>query len=74
MMVDNLNLPPEGNIEHLLWALMFLKSYGKEKVMSALAGGVDPQTFRKWVWIFIEAISYLEDEVVSLEGLLLVDC
>jgi len=47
MMVDKLHLPPGGNIEHLLWALMFLKSYGKQKVMSALAGGVDPQTFRK---------------------------
>ena len=38
---------------HLLWALMFMKIYGKEADLCAHAGGtsgsVDPKTYRKWV-------------------------
>ena len=49
---------------HLLMALMFLKLYCSENVHSTIAG-VDEKTFRKWAWLFVEAISYLEPEVVS---------
>jgi hypothetical protein len=68
----------EGNIEwtglttyssrstvHLLWALLFLKVYGKEATLSSLVGGVDEKTFRKWVWLYIAALSSLESFVVS---------
>ena len=53
-------------IKHLLWALLFMKTYSKESVHSSLVGGVDEKTFRKWAWIFVEAISYLECDVVRL--------
>ena len=48
---------------HLLWACLFLKVYGKESIHAALAG-CDEKTFRKWSWTMIEAIAYLESEVV----------
>ena len=49
---------------HLLMALMFLKLYCPERVFSSIAG-VDEKTCRKWAWLFVEAISDLEAEVVS---------
>lgn len=57
-------LPANGKLNHLLWALMFLKIYGTEKIMCSLAGGVDKDTFRKWTWLFIEAIASLESSLV----------
>jgi hypothetical protein len=51
--------------KHLMWALNFLKVYGKEEDSANYAGGVDEQTFRKWTHIFVEAISFLESSVVS---------
>ncbi|GAX24473.1 hypothetical protein FisN_2Hu038 [Fistulifera solaris] len=64
------SLPPgsTSNKEHLLWALMFLKVYGTEKVMCALAGGVDKDTFRKWSWQFVEAISSLQSFLIIWEN------
>jgi hypothetical protein len=49
---------------HLLWALMLLKMYSTEAVLSGPCG-VDEDTFRKWAWYVIEKVSYLEHEVVS---------
>ena len=49
---------------HLLWALMLMKIYATEAVLSVMAGGVDESTFRKWSWEFVEALSYLESSVV----------
>jgi hypothetical protein len=58
-------LPEDGTLEHLLWTLMFMKVYAKQKTMCSLCGGIDPQTLKKWTELFIEAISYLEPMVVS---------
>ena len=58
-------LPEDGLTCHLLWALMFMKIYGKEKNLCTLAGGVDKKIFRKWAWLFIIAIANLESSVVS---------
>jgi hypothetical protein len=41
------------------------------EVVGGSDGAIDPKTFRKWVWAFIFAISYLEEEVVSFVCLLL---
>ena len=60
-------LPGKAAIDHLLWALMFLKVYSKEATASGMAGGVDEKTYRKWVWLFVVAISELEGSVVSAE-------
>ena len=52
-----------GKPAHILWACLFLKMYTMNDVLSALIGA-DPNTFRKWTWLFIEAMSYLEADVV----------
>ena len=45
---------------HLLWSLMFLKVYASEDVLSALAG-VTRKTYRKWVWDYVEKLSFLNE-------------
>ena len=70
-LLDELELHPEGGLpKHLLWALHFMKAYPLQAQGCAAVGGsggaVDPKTYRKWVWAYIEAISDLELEVVSL--------
>jgi hypothetical protein len=50
--------------KHLLWALMFLKSYDTEmNIASRLR--VDEKTYRKWLWIILPWIATLKREVVS---------
>ena len=49
-------MPTGASPTHLLWILLFLKTYGTEHVNSAIAG-VDEKTFRKCTWKFIEVIS-----------------
>ena len=58
-------LPENATEKHLLWACLLLQTYGSEEELSGHAGGVDEQTFRTWVWDMIEAVSDLEDQVVS---------
>ena len=65
MLVDASFLPTNGCLHHLLWALMFMKVYAKEMTMCALAGAIDPGTWRKWTWLFVRAIVSLEPLVVS---------
>jgi hypothetical protein len=65
LLVTNDAVPDGGTIKHLLWTLMFLKVYAKQATLCSLAGGVDKETYRKWCWLFIEAIAGLESHVVS---------
>ena len=58
------SIPNGGKTVHLLWALMLLKLYCAESVLATLAGGVHEQTFRKWSWWFVEAISNLQYSVI----------
>jgi hypothetical protein len=60
-------LPDDGTLEHLLWTLLFMKTYNKQKTLCSLCGGIDPKTFKNWVELFIESISYLEPMVVSTQ-------
>ena len=59
---------------HLLWALMFLKIYSTERVSRTIVGSsrnpTMEKTMRKWVRLFVRAISFLESEVVSYVALL----
>ena len=64
-------LPDQEMIEHLLWTLLFLKAYPKQKVLCSLCGGIDHDTVRKWIWQFISAICALEATVVSYIVLIL---
>ena len=50
---------------HLLWALALLKQYSGDDLLLALMGGVYPKTFRKWSWMFVDVISFLQGDVVS---------
>ena len=50
--------------KHLLWAVIFLKTYTTESSL-AVAIGVDEKTLRKWIFIIINAISDLEDDWVG---------
>ncbi len=56
---------------HLLWVLYFLKEVDPREAAGCSAigsggGAIDPKTLRKWVWLFIEYIAELADEVVSI--------
>jgi hypothetical protein len=66
---DNL-LPKKSKPKHLLWSLYFMKVYPREGPGCAAVGGsggaIDPKTLRKWVWLFIERIAELADDVVSV--------
>ena len=63
-------LPKESRPKHLLWTLYFLKVYPREAAgCSAVGGGggaIDPKTLRQWVWLMIERIGELADDVVSI--------
>jgi hypothetical protein len=50
---------------HLLWALLFLKCYCIEPILTRVVGGVDGKTFRQWTWLFVGAIAALKPRVVS---------
>ena len=50
--------------KHLLWTLLFLKCYDTEVVLSARVHA-DEKTFRKWIWMFVDLLSYLSGDLVS---------
>jgi hypothetical protein len=54
--------------KHLLWALYFLKVYPREgpgcSAVGRSKGAIDPKTMQKWVWLFLECIAELEDNLV----------
>ena len=50
--------------EHLLWALLFLKTYATENLLSAVIG-TDEKTYRKWVWFILEGLSRMSPKLVS---------
>jgi hypothetical protein len=50
---------------HVLWALNFLKVYGKESVLVAFAGCCDRKTYRHKVWKVLEAFKLKAQAVVG---------
>jgi hypothetical protein len=54
-----------AHINHLFWALLFLKCCCTEPILTRVVGGVDATTFRTWVWLFLEQIQVLKIRVVS---------
>jgi hypothetical protein len=64
LLLTTASLPDGGTLEQLLWTLLFMKTYAKQKTLCSLCGGIDPQTLQKWVKLFVEAISSLEPKVV----------
>jgi len=59
--------PKKSKPKHLLWTLYFLKVYPREapgcSAVGGLKGAINPKTLWKWVWLFIEHIAELADEV-----------
>ena len=57
---------PQGvKAEHIMQVLYLLTVYNIEEVNTQnVVGNPVEKTFRKWVWLFIEAISYQEYPVV----------
>jgi hypothetical protein len=49
--------------KHLLWALLFMKIYATEAVLTQITG-VSEKTLRGKVWMMIDAISMLYEKVV----------
>ena len=62
--------PKKSKPKHLLWMLYFLNVYFREapscSAVGGLKGAIDPKPLRRWVWLFIERIAELADEVVSI--------
>lgn len=50
------SVPVDTMPKHLLWALLLMKTYATEGVNECLAG-VHRETFRRWSWLLIEAMS-----------------
>ena len=55
---------PNVIIIHLLWTLMFLKTYQTTSVL-AIKCKVDEKTYRKYVWLVIKMVGAIDD-VVSI--------
>ena len=53
------------NPSHMLWALMFLKKYSRVESLANTVE-VDEKTFRKWAWLYLEALAELDSELVSV--------
>ena len=67
MLIDPYKTMPRGvQPFHLLWGLLFLKVYATEPVHCSIVGCPDEKTFRKWSILFVNAISQLENEIVSV--------
>ena len=59
---ESFDIPVNALPVHLLWVLLFLKLYASEQVNAALTKS-DEKTFRKWSWLFIEALASIDDLV-----------
>jgi hypothetical protein len=59
--------PPSTRPKYLLWALLFLKNYGTETALAALAQ-TSRKTFRKWVWLLLPMIADMEPYVVRKQA------
>lgn len=65
--------------KHVLWALLFMKVYSTEHVLSGIVN-CNEKTFRKWIWIVIPIISEICHDVVrsvyhySLFKFMIVSC
>ena len=57
---------PQGvKAENIMWVLYFLKVYNVEEISAQhVKDNRGEKTFQKWVWLFIQAISYQEYPVV----------
>jgi len=62
--IDWLRQTKRPQPKHMLWALLFLRSYSSEAHLCSMVGGVDAKTFRKWLWFYLGGIARLSSSVV----------
>ena len=62
--LEGIEMKEKPMIKHLLWALLFLKVYSSEEVLSSMAETTE-KTYRKWVWIILDKLNELADKQVS---------
>lgn len=65
MLLMNYTDIDKAKVEHLLWALLFMKVYSTESVLCGLVGNPSEKTFCKWTKLIIEQIATLEEFLVS---------
>eukprot|EP00977_Amphora_coffeiformis_P014276 scaffold3950_cov138-Amphora_coffeaeformis.AAC.1 len=77
LLVEHSLMPRMGQMKHLLWTLMYCKTYAKWKTMQKLTE-TDPKTLRKWIDLFYESIFELAPKVIiwknRKKGDILNDC
>ena len=59
------HLNSKAKPKHSLWTLPFLCECGTEENLCFRAGGVDPKTFRQWVFCFVSKMATLSKEVID---------
>lgn len=64
MLVNHDLVPENGELEHLLWTMMFAKNHYKTRGMRT-ACQADSKTIKKYCWAFMSAIADLEPALVS---------
>ena len=52
-------VPSNAKPVHMMWSLLFLKSYPTEHVLASIVQ-CDEKTTRKWTWTLIEGLESLE--------------
>lgn len=58
------DLPVGASPEHLLWGMLFMKTYSKEDVMVSIVNA-SRKTVRKWIWWAATQISSLANDVIK---------
>jgi hypothetical protein len=51
-------------IVHVLWTLLFLKTYAKEAVLLSIAGAKDRKTYRQYIWKVMDSFSQKTRDIV----------
>ena len=54
--------------EHLLWGLLFMKTYAVEELHASMVGACET-TFRKWAWFYAEGVANLDRKFVRIVSL-----
>ncbi len=73
MIVGFGELDPYCHPKHLMWTLLFLKTYLPETILSIMLDATE-KTIRKWIWYIIDTLSDLEPDLVSAEDVQMFNC
>ena len=58
------NVHQQSEHKHLLWAMLFLKKFHDELSLCKIVGVKDPKWYRKWCYLFVDAIAALDGQVI----------